>query len=64
MNVPATRTPSNYPGVFVDTMSNEYMNVQNQEENRNAREGTSREFQIAVDNDGLDIDLNLPPKSV
>jgi len=62
--MPAIRSPSNYAGVFVDIISNEEMNVQNQEENRNAGEETNQEFQLALDNDGLDIDLNLPPRIV
>jgi len=64
MKVPVVQLPSNYVGALVGTMSNEKMNVQNQEKNKNAEKGTSKEFQIAVDNDGLDIDLNMPPKGV
>jgi len=64
MNLSATKIPSNYSGIFIENISNENINVQNQECSRNGGEGTSRGYYVAVDNDGHDIDLNLPPKSV
>jgi len=45
-------------------MSNKIMIVQNQKRKRKAVEGSSRWFNVAVDNDGNDIDLNLTPKNV
>jgi len=60
MNVPATHLASRYRGVFIDTMSNEDMSVQNRDRNRSAGEGSSQEFYIAKDNDGHDINLNFP----
>jgi len=61
--VRATRLPSNYSGVLSDTTSNENINVQNQEENQNAGEGCSRDFHVALDNDGYEINLNFPPQN-
>jgi len=45
-------------------MSNEDKTVQNQKRKRNAEEGSSREVNVAVDNDGYDINLNMTPKNV
>jgi len=45
-------------------MASEKMNVQDQEGRKNAGEGSSQQHHLAVDNDGYDIDLNLPPKNV
>lgn len=59
MNVSATHTPSDYVGIKEDNLSNDEKNVQNQENNKNSGEGNSKELQIAVENDGLDIDLNF-----
>jgi len=60
MNKPATHFPSNYSGVFVHSTFNEDNNVQNQDKNQNAGEGSSREFQVNRDFDGYEIDLNFP----
>jgi len=59
--MPANKLPSKYRGIFMDTMLNEDMNIQNQERSRNAGEGSRREFVVVLDNDGQDIDLNFPP---
>jgi len=62
--VPATHLPSNYPGIFIENILNEDMNVQAHKRKRHASEGSSRELYVAADFDGHDIDLNLPPKNV
>jgi len=44
-------------------MSNEGLNIQNQERNRNAEEGPSRSLNKVLDYDGQVIDLNHSPKN-
>jgi len=62
--VSAIHLPSNYAGLFKnDNMSHEEMNVQNQENNQNAGEGSSRLSKEVLDSDGHVINLNLPPIS-
>jgi len=61
--VSATRIPSDYAGSDINVMSNEEMNIPNQERNQNAEGGSSRTFHVALDNDGHDIDLNNLPKN-
>lgn len=64
MILPATHIPSNYPGIFMENIVNNGENVQNHKRKRHAEEGSSRDFHIAADYDGQDIDLNKPPKNV
>jgi len=59
--LPAIHLPSDYVGVFKEAMSNEDINVQNQERSQNAGEGSSRSVNVALDNDGHEIDLNCAP---
>jgi len=61
MKKTTTHLPSNYRGIYVHVIAIEDKNVQNQEKNQNAGEGSSQEFHVARDNDGHEIDLNLPP---
>jgi len=57
MGILATHVPSNYFGVYYEK-SNETINVQNQESNQNAGEGSGQDIKIVVDYDGHPIDLN------
>jgi len=60
--VSAIHLPSNYAGLFEDNnMSNDEMNVQRQEQNQNAGEGSSSLAKEVLDSDGQVIDLNFPP---
>jgi len=53
--------PSDYAGYYVDhTVSNTDTNIQDQGQNQNAREGSSRIYKVIFDNEGREIDLNKP----
>jgi len=63
MKVSASRLPSNYAGFFSGNFNfGKEINAENQEETQYAREGCSRELDLAVDYDGHFIDLNQPYK--
>jgi len=58
---PAKGLPSNYAGYNVDhTVSSEVTNIQDQDRNENADEGSVKIFKVVMDNDGHEIDLNKP----
>jgi len=53
------RIPSDYAGHYAGYInSNEHTNVQDPGRNQNAGEGSSRLYNIAIDNEGQEIDLN------
>jgi len=61
MNVSATHLPSNYAGLFENNnISNDEMNVRNQEYNQNAGESSRLSTEV-LDSNGHFIDLNFPP---
>jgi len=58
---PANGLPSNYAGHYVGrNISNEQNNVQDQGRNQTAEEGSSRLYNVVMDNEGQEIDLNVP----
>jgi len=59
MNRPANSIPTVLAGHYLgQTISNEHINVQVQDQNQNAGEGSSRVNNVATDNEGKEIDLN------
>lgn len=61
LNIPPAHTPSDYFGTFTDHNNpNEELNVQYRGQIGNANEGSSRTSQLILDNNGKNIDLNIP----
>jgi len=57
---PAKGPPSNYAGHYNEhTISNKYMNIQDQGRNENAGEESSGINKVVLDNEGQEIDLNI-----
>jgi len=58
---PAKGLPSDYAGHYNEyTISNEYMNIQGQGRNENAGERSSRINKVVLDDEGQEINLNIP----